>query len=342
MLESAHDDSVVVILWSVDGLVLGNGLDVDLSADDAVVEGALIGKSLDVLSGVWVDVLEGTGKLVVESLDKRDNRSWDLHGLALNGNWCLLIILPLLGILNDDVIWVVLEDGQKGLKLLLGRLPLVLGHESLDTSRQVKAGRNKGEENADLLVWCLGDAVKLLHHLDLLTAVGVLLSSRLHDRSQVLENGLRSVDEATASLENSGESVIVVVACWGVESVRSLRLLWLWCNNLWLVIRLHKLVLVRSVCIDLLLVILVVLLDLLLDCVEATGAGGVHLLGSNLLLGDGLIHEVLQLGDGLDVELWSLASLNQFGDLAVDLVELCRTYISTCTPLLCQLFEAYQ
>jgi hypothetical protein len=50
---------------------------------------------------------------------------------------------------------------------------------------------------------------------------------------------------------------------------------------------------------------------------------GVHLLVGGLLLADGLVDKVLEIGDGLDVDLGDGARLGDLDDLAVQVVELC-------------------
>jgi hypothetical protein len=57
----------------------------------------------------------------------------------------------------------------------------------------------------------------------------------------------------------------------------------------------------------------------LLDGVERSGLDGVHLLGGDLLLGEGLVHEVLELGEDTDVRLGGSAA-RQLGDLTVELL----------------------
>jgi hypothetical protein len=57
----------------------------------------------------------------------------------------------------------------------------------------------------------------------------------------------------------------------------------------------------------------------LLDGVERSGLDGVHLLGGDLLLGEGLVHEVLKLGEDTDVGLRGSAA-RQLGDLTVELL----------------------
>ena len=67
-----------------------------------------------------VNVLEGASELVIEPLNKRNNAARDAEDLA----WCngrqLLVILPLLGVLNDNNFLAVFENLQQLAKFLVG------------------------------------------------------------------------------------------------------------------------------------------------------------------------------------------------------------------------------
>jgi hypothetical protein len=193
------------------------------------------------------------------------------------------------------------------------------GHGRSATRADIEASRDKSKENTNLLVRGIGDLVQLLHGLDLLCAVGVLLSTRLHNGSQVLEDALGSVLECAATLANGSKTIVVALLSRSSINVER-DLLGLGGRSNGLVLgRVHEGILVRSVGIDLALVFLVGLLDLLLDGVERSGLDGVHLLGGDLLLGEGLVHEVLKLGEDTDVGLGGSAA-RQLGDLTVKLL----------------------
>jgi hypothetical protein len=68
-------------------------------------------QTLNVLRSVRVDALEGTDELVVETLDVGDDAAGNLDVLLtfLQGRR-LFIIVPLLGVLNNNVVVVLLED----------------------------------------------------------------------------------------------------------------------------------------------------------------------------------------------------------------------------------------
>lgn len=120
MLQPAHDDTVGRVLRDVKTLPFLEALDVDHCADKLSVQGALVCETLDILRCVRVDVLERAGKLVIEPLDKRDNAAGDLEELAVLDDGCLLVVLPLLGTLNNDNLLAVLKDLEKLAKLLVG------------------------------------------------------------------------------------------------------------------------------------------------------------------------------------------------------------------------------
>jgi len=73
---------------------------------------------------VRVNVLEGTGELVIEPLDKGNDASRDAEDLARCDGRQLLVILPLLGVLDDDNLFAVLKNLQELSELLIGTVSL--------------------------------------------------------------------------------------------------------------------------------------------------------------------------------------------------------------------------
>lgn len=65
-------------------------------------------------------MLKGTSELVIESLNEGNDASWDTEDLARCDGRQLLIILPLLGILDDNNLLAVLENLQQLAKFLVG------------------------------------------------------------------------------------------------------------------------------------------------------------------------------------------------------------------------------
>ena len=59
---------------------------------------------------MWVDVLQRASKFVVKPLNKGNDASWDAEDLARCDSGQLLVVLPLLGVLNDNNLVAVLED----------------------------------------------------------------------------------------------------------------------------------------------------------------------------------------------------------------------------------------
>lgn len=268
-----------------------------------------------------VDALQRTDELIVKSLNVGNDASRNLNVLLAGlERRRLLVIVPLLRVLNNDVILVLLENLQKGRELLLSSLPVVQRHSAGATRAQVESSGNEGEEDSDLLVRGSGNLAELLHNLDLLGSVGVLLSTRLEDASEVLEDALRGVLESSAALSDGRETAIVDLLVDGLN-LEAGDLLGLGSRLLLLLGRLHVAILVLSVGIDLGLIFLVGLLDLLLDGVQCSGLGGVHLLGGDFLLSQGLVHEFLEFGHDSDEGLGCSAAILHLGDLSCKLVE---------------------
>lgn len=323
MVQTPLDDAVQALLGDLEGSILAEVLVVKKTTEDDVVEGALIGQPVDVLGGVGIDGLERAGELVIETLNERDNAAGDLEVLLTLGDGGeMVIIIPLLSALNNNVVLLLLEDLQERGKVTLSGLPLVQGHLGGATSTKIEAGGNKGLEDTDLLVRSDGDdLVEGLHNLNLLEAVGVLLAARLDDGAEVLEDALGGVLNDLAARIDRREALVVLLLLLGADDGSLEPDLG---NNLGrgnLIIRLHESVGILPVGIDLGLVVLVVLADALLDGVETTGICRVHLLGGDLLLGESLVHVVLKVGNGLDVGLGRLAAILELDDLAVELVE---------------------
>jgi chemotaxis protein histidine kinase CheA len=95
-------------------VILSEVLVVEEATEDDVVESTLVLQSLDVLGGVRVDALEGADELVIKTLDVRDNAARDLDVLLtlLQGRG-LVIVVPLLSVLDNNIVVVVLEDLEK-------------------------------------------------------------------------------------------------------------------------------------------------------------------------------------------------------------------------------------
>jgi hypothetical protein len=162
----------------------------------------------------------------------------------------------------------------------------------------------------------------------LLGAVSVLLSARLNDGTQVLENALRGVLQSLSTTSNGSKSIIISLGL-GNEFLNFLGLAGLGGGSgcgllLLLLIGQHVGILIGTVLVDLSSIILVVLLDTLLDGVESLLVACVHLLVGGLLLGDGLVDEVLEVGDELDIKARGRSGLVDLDDLAVKAVELCE------------------
>jgi hypothetical protein len=73
---------------------------------------------------VRVNVLEGARELVVEALNKGYDASRDAEDLARLDGRQLLVVLPLLGVLDDDNLAALLEDLEELAELLVGAMRL--------------------------------------------------------------------------------------------------------------------------------------------------------------------------------------------------------------------------
>lgn len=120
VLQPAHDDAVGSILRDLEALPLLEALNVDRCAHKLSVQRTLICEALDVLGCMRVDVLKRAGELVIEPLDKGNHAARNLEDLPILDGGRLLVILPLLGALNDDDLVAGLEDLQKLAKFLIG------------------------------------------------------------------------------------------------------------------------------------------------------------------------------------------------------------------------------
>jgi hypothetical protein len=110
VFQSPHDDAVQRVLWQLEARVLLQALNVDQGTHELGVQQGLVGQPLDVFGCVGVDMLQRAGELVVEPLDERHHAAGDAEDLAFANRRKLVVVLPLLGILDDDNLVVVLED----------------------------------------------------------------------------------------------------------------------------------------------------------------------------------------------------------------------------------------
>jgi hypothetical protein len=120
VLHSPHNDAVSIVLRHIDLLICHAVLDVQHTAHDLVVERLLVCQPLDIFSSVGIDVLEGAGELVIESLHNGCDASWDLENLSSHCLWWLVVILPGLGVLHDNHVAVLLEHLEKRSEFLIG------------------------------------------------------------------------------------------------------------------------------------------------------------------------------------------------------------------------------
>lgn len=291
---------------------------------------------------MWVDMLKRASKLVIEPFYKGHDAAGDAEDFARCDGREFLVILPLLGVLDNNNLLTGLENLKKFAELLVGparllasslacwiyidvQLPLLLVHMASSSGSQIKASRYERQKNTNPLVVVDRYVEQPLQCSDVLELVRVLASTLFDNRPQMLEDAFGCVLDGLAARTHGDEAIIsCVLDDVGAELGNLGLLLLLGCRRDLLFLA-HELVFVLPVQIDVFLVVAVVLLDLLADGVEATGVDGVHLLGRDLLLLVCLEDDGLEVGDGLDVQLGHLAVilLDQGGHLAVELVELC-------------------
>jgi hypothetical protein len=112
MFQSSHDNTVQGLLWQLQAGVLLQALDVDQRTHKLGVQQCLVRQSLDILGSVRVDVLQRAGKLVVEPLYERHDTAGNAEDGASLDRGQLVIVLPLLGVLDDDDLLGVLKNLQ--------------------------------------------------------------------------------------------------------------------------------------------------------------------------------------------------------------------------------------
>lgn len=175
MLKTTHNDSVEML----DGLDL---LKVDLRLDDSFVDLLLILESIDIFSGVWVDVLERFGKLVVQSIDETDDATShnDDRGRIIGRGSSFVGIVVIGRFFSNSVLTFLCEIGQEDVEIRSSGGPGLDRHVSLRRGVVVEKGGDEGEENSNSLVRRSGDGEESFENLGLLSSIGVLVA---HDES---------------------------------------------------------------------------------------------------------------------------------------------------------------
>jgi hypothetical protein len=131
-------------LWKVKALLLLQALDVDQCAHKLGVQRALVCETLNIFGRVGVDVLKRAGELVVEPLDKRDNAAGNAEDLALVDCGCLLVVLPFLGVLDDNNLVAGLENLQQFTELLVSPSKMSAKYTQFHVSSVLTASTGPG------------------------------------------------------------------------------------------------------------------------------------------------------------------------------------------------------
>jgi hypothetical protein len=119
VLQPPHNHSVQRLLWQLQSSILLETLDIHQGADQRGVQRSLIGKPIDVLGCVGIDVLEGPSELIVEPLNKRHSAAGNLEDLSLSNGRRLFVVLPLFRVFHNNNVFCALEGVEKLDKLLL-------------------------------------------------------------------------------------------------------------------------------------------------------------------------------------------------------------------------------
>ena len=94
--------------------------EVSVGADNDGVESDLVLQAVNVVGGVGIDVLERLCELVIQAVNKSDQRPLDEKSLSLLRGTILVSLLILLGnVLLDGVIPVLLQDVQQLVQVLV-------------------------------------------------------------------------------------------------------------------------------------------------------------------------------------------------------------------------------
>jgi hypothetical protein len=170
VLETAHDDSVEVLdLFSALDL-----LEENLSLDNRLIDDLLVLETVDVLSSMGVEVLEGLRELVIEAVDESHDRATnDDDGLFSRGGSLDLVIVIGGGLANGEGGFGK-EGIEEGIEEFLGGRPGFERHVSVGRGVVIELSRDEGEDDSDLLVGGSGDAEETFESRDLSVAVGVL------------------------------------------------------------------------------------------------------------------------------------------------------------------------
>ena len=171
MLETTHDHSIEMI----DRLDL---FEVDLRLDDRFVNLLLVLESIDVFSGVRVDILERFGEFVVESIDETDDTtSHDDDGGRVVGSGSTFVGIVVIGrFLSNGVLSFLCEIGEENIEIRSSGTPSLDRHVRLCRGVVVEESGDESEQDANSLVRRSGDGEKSFENLGLLSSIGVLQS----------------------------------------------------------------------------------------------------------------------------------------------------------------------
>ena len=173
VLETTHNDSIEML----DRLDL---FEVDLRLDDRLVDLLLVLESIDVFSGVRIDVLERFGEFVVQSIDETDDTTShdDDRGRVIRRGSSFVGIVVIGRFFSNGVLTFLREIGEEDVEVRASGGPGFDRHVRLRRGVVIEEGGDEGEENSDSLIRRSGDGEESLQNLGLLSSIGVLSSQR--------------------------------------------------------------------------------------------------------------------------------------------------------------------
>ena len=140
MLEATHNDSVEM-LGRVDLLK------VDLRLDDSLVNLLLILESIDVFSGMRIDILERFSEFVIQSIDETDDTTShdDDRGRIVGRGSSFVGIVVIGRFLSNGVLSFFREIGEEDIEVGTSGGPGFDRHMSLSRRVVVEEGGNESE-----------------------------------------------------------------------------------------------------------------------------------------------------------------------------------------------------
>lgn len=149
-------------------------LEQDLRLDDSLVDGLLILETIDVFTGMRVEVLERLGEFIIESIDESDDRTTNNDNGFTGGRRSFYLIVVIGSGFANGESGLGEEEVEKGVEKSLGGSPGFEGHVSVGSGVVIELGRDEGEDDSDFLIRGNGDTEETFESRNLGVAIGVL------------------------------------------------------------------------------------------------------------------------------------------------------------------------